>query len=258
MMHMFRFLVPAMTAVLLVGCISSETTSRRPPDSNEDAADQLYNLGAQYYSKGNFELARERLERAVELDSRNANAHSMLALTYARLGNERLATENFNKAVRIAPNNFDVRNAYAIYLCGERDFEEARKQFDRAIAVRENDNSEFMMSNAGVCMAQKPDNELAEKYFRDALAKRPNYKDALLQLATLKHHTGDDLSARAFLQRYLATNPPTAMVLYLGVQIESALDDERAATDYSNQILRDFPDSPEANQVLRSGQAMRQ
>lgn len=251
----YRFLIPALAAALLVGCISSETTSRRPPDSNEDAADQLYNLGAQYYSKGNFELARERLERAVELDSKNANAHSMLALTYARLGNERLATENFNKAVRIAPNNFDVRNAYAIYLCGERNFDEAKKQFDRAISVHENDNSEFMMANAGVCMAQKPDYELAEQYFRDALARRPNYKDALIQLATLKHHTGDDLSARAFLQRYLAANEPAAEVLYLGVQIESALDDERAATDYANQIMRDFPDSRESNLLLRSAQA---
>ena len=31
---------------------------------------------------------------------------------------------------------------------------------------------------------------------------------------------------------------PTASVLYLGVRIEEELGDDRARTDYSNQILR--------------------
>ncbi len=250
-----RILILALAAVVLSGCISSETTSRRPPDTNEEAAEQNYQLGARYYGNGSFELARDRLERAIDLDPRNANAHSMLALTYAKLDNDRLATENFEKAVRIAPNNFDVRNAYAIYLCGEKDFDEARKQFDRAIGVRENDNAEIMMSNAGVCMAQKPDYALAEEYFREALTRRPTYGEALIQMAALKHHTDrKDVSARAFLQRYLASNEASAAVLYLGVQIETELGDDRAATDYSNQLYRDFPNSAEANQLLRTGQ----
>ena len=104
------------------------------------ASDQNYQLGAQYYEKGSYELARDRLERAVDLDSRNANAYSLLALTYARLDNDRLATESFDRAVRLAPNSFDVRNAYAVYLCGENQYDEAQEQFDRAIKVYENDN----------------------------------------------------------------------------------------------------------------------
>lgn len=247
-------ILAAMTSVLFA-CISSETSSRRPPDTNEEAANQNYQLGARYYSNGSFELARDRLERAVALDSRNANAHSLLALTYSKLGNTRLATENFERAVRLGPNNFDVRNAYAIYLCGERDFDAAQEQFDRAISVVENDNSEVMMSNAGVCMAQKPDYLLAEQYFRDALERRPTYGEALIQLAALKHNVDkSDVTSRAFLQRYLATNESSAAVLYLGVQIETALADDRAATDYSNQLFLEFPDSPEATQLLRGGQ----
>ena len=37
---------------------------------------------------------------------------------------------------------------------------------DRAIKVTENDFSESTMTNAGVCMMQKPDHALAESYFR--------------------------------------------------------------------------------------------
>ncbi|MEJ2129995.1 MAG: hypothetical protein P8X81_14290, partial [Woeseiaceae bacterium] len=149
--------------------------------------------------------------------------------------------------------NFNVQNAYAVFLCKNGEYDEARKQFDRAIKVPENDNREITMTNAGVCMMQKPDVELGEQYFRDALRYKPNYGEALLQLSLLKFSAEDYLGARAFLQRYLSSNIPTAGILYLGVRIEEELGDDRARTDYSNQILRDFPQSPEARQILDAG-----
>ncbi len=72
-------------------------------------------------------------------------------------------------------------------------------------------------------------------------------------MSLLKFSNEDFLGARAFLQRYLSSNIPTAGVLYLGVRIEEQLGDERARTDYSNQILREFPESPEARRILESG-----
>ena len=176
----------------------------------------------------------------------------MLALTHVQLGNTRLATESFERAVRVGPNNHDVYNAYAVFLCGQKDFDEAREQFDYAIEVRANENPEIMMTNAGVCMANKPDLELAERYFRDAIEIRPSYCEALIQLAALKHRTGDNLPARAFIQRYLANNVATPAVLMLAINIETELGDERAATNYMNQLLRDFPDSPEARRTMTS------
>ena len=240
-----------MTAIMsiLCGCISSTTELRRF-EASDDAAEQNYQLGAQYFRNGSYELARDRLQRAIEFDSKMASAHSTLALTHVQLGNTRLATESFNRAVRLAPNDHDVRNAYAVFLCGQRDYDEAQRQFDRAIDVRDNDNPELMMSNAGVCMAQKPDLELAEQYFRQAIERRQNYGEALIQLAALKHRTEENLTARGFLQRYLAANEASAAVLYLAIQIETQLGDDRAATNYMNQLLRDFPDSPEARQTL--------
>ncbi len=35
--------------------------------------------------------------------------------------------------------------------------------------------------------------------------------------------------------------------------MEEVLGDERAKTEYSNQILREFPTSPEARRILESG-----
>ena len=245
------------TSLFLTGCVTTTTTTNSTPTPDVadkgNAADLNYQLGARYYRNGNYELARDRLLLSIELNPKNAVAHYTLALTYEQLENLRLATDSYEKALRVAPRDFNVQNAYAVFLCNHQDFDGAREHFDRAIKVTENDFSESTMTNAGVCMMQKPDHALAESYFRQALARKPNYGEALLQLSVLKFSTEDYLGARAFLQRYLSANVPTADVLFLGVRIEEELGDDRARTDYSNQILRDFPESAEARRILGSG-----
>lgn len=248
-----RILIGGIAFLLMAGCVTSTTKKNSSFEVTDDAAAQYYQLGARYYRNGNYELARLRLERALELDPRLASAHYTLALTYEQLENDRLALEHYSEAVRVEPNNYDARNAYAVFLCRQQRFDEAEKQFDRAMKVPDNDSRHVMLTNAGACMTQKPDYDKAEKYFRDALEARPAYGDALLQLAALKHKTGDNLHARAFLQRYLAVNKSSSAALYLGIQIEKSLGDERASTDFANQLLRDFPRSPEARRVLEAG-----
>ena len=61
------------------------------------------------------------------------------------------------------------------------------------------------------------------------------------------------LSARAFLQRYMSSSKTTAGVLYLAAKIEDVLDNDRGRTMYEDQLLREFPTSPEARKVLGSG-----
>ena len=226
-----------------MGCVQTTTvTGGISPDADDgDAAQLNYELGARYYRNGNYELARDRLLLSIDLNPSNAIVHTTLALTYEQLENLRLATESYENAVRAEPRNFDVQNAYAVFLCRQGDFDRARKHFDRAVKVPENDNAYVMLTNAGVCMTQKPDFAAAEEYFRAALNRKADYGDALLQLSLLKFSTEDFLSARAFLQRYLSSSVPTAGVLFLGVRIEEALGDDRARTEYSNRILREFP-----------------
>lgn len=249
-----RSLFLASLAVLLItgGCVS---TTSGPPESEPDpkeAADLLYQLGARYYRNGEYELAKERLIMSIDKDSSNPIVHSTLALTYEQLDNLRLATESYERAVKIAPKNYDVLNTYAVFLCRYGNYEDAQENFERAINIHENDNPEITLTNAGVCMLSKPDPVQAEQYFRRALDRKSTYGDALLQMCLLKHRHGEQLLARAFMQRYLASNPPSAAVLHLGLKIEVALGDERAKEEYSNRILREFPQSPEARMVLDS------
>ena len=243
----------AVCFVLTASCISTTTGSPKRRVNNIDAAEQNYQLGARYYKQGSYLLARDRLELATRLNSKLAVAHSALALTYEALDNKRLATQSFEAAVRNAPRNFDIQNIYAVFLCRQREFDKADKFFQKAIKHRENDFAEVTMTNAGVCMVQRPNLDLAERYFRAALERRSNYGEATLQLCLLKFQRQDFLSARAFLQRYLSTNASTAGILYLGSLIEDKLGDGRARADFENRLLSEFPASPEARKVLSAG-----
>ena len=247
-------LLGAMAVLLFIGGCISTTTG--PPESKADqgdAAELNYQLGARYYRKGDYDLARDRLELALEQNPKNGLAWSALGLTYEALGNVRLAEESYDQAVRVAPRDFQIQENYAVFLCRQGRFDDARRYFDKAIKAPTNDYSEQTYTNAGVCMMRKPDHVAAEEYLRAALERRPTHGEALLQMSVLFYETGDNLRARAFLQRYLGSNMPTAPVLMHGIRIEEKLGDDTARREYTLQLLRDFPDSAEAERIRQSG-----
>lgn len=243
-------LVVLASAILAVACVSTTTGMPESNSSEADAASINFQLAIKYYQNGNYELARDRLLLSTEQDPKQATVWSALATTYEQLGNLRLAEETHAKALRVGPRNFDVQNSYAVFLCGQQRFADAKIQFDKSIGAATNDNPEVMMTNAGVCMMQAPDYDSAEDYFRQALDRRPAHSEALLQMTLLKHQTGDNLTARAFLQRYQSQYQADSGVLYLCVLIEEALGDQRARSECANELLRGFPESIEAQRVL--------
>lgn len=247
------FAAVMLSGFLASACVSTTTGTPAPEADAVDAAELNYQLGARYYQNGKYELARDRLLLAIELQPRLAVAHTTLGMTYEALDNLRLATASYENALRAAPRDFDVQNAYAVFLCRQRDFDGARKYFEKAASHPENDNAERTLTNAGLCMAQKPDVVEAERLFRAALDRRATYGEALLQMCLLKYQSEDFLSARAFLQRLMSASPSTAGILLLAAEIEGKLGNDRGREEYVNQLLRQFPESPEARKALSSG-----
>lgn len=240
------------SSTVLFACVSS-TTGKPPREANTaDAASINFQLATEYFQNGNYELARDRLLLSTKLDPKRPVVWSTLATTYEQLGNARLAEEAHNKALRAGSNNFYVQNSYAVFLCRQQRYDDAEKQFERSIGGATNDNPEQMMTNAGVCMMQKPDYDKAESFFRRALERQSNYPEALLQMAILKFEIEDYLHARAFLQRYNQYYPEGAGTLYLCVLIEEEMGDDRARRDCADKLLKNYPNSEESRRILES------
>ena len=243
--------VLALSGLVLGGCVTT-TTGPADPETGDDAAEYNYLLGVRYLENENYDVARDRLERAIELDPKMGGARMALGMAYEALGNTRLATESYEASVRVEPRNYELQNGYAVFLCKQREYDKAEKYFNRAASHPENDTAETTLTNAGMCMQQKSDTAAAEAFYRQALERKPNYGEALLQLCLLKFQQQDFLGSRAFLQRFMSSNRTTAGVLFLAAEIEGKLGNERGRTEFINQLLREFPESPEARRALSS------
>jgi type IV pilus assembly protein PilF len=214
-------------------------------DGTPDAAIANLNLGAGYLQQGRADLAIERLERALDINPRLVAAHSTIAVAYSQNGDLAQAENHYRRATELAPNDGSPANAYAAFLCQQRRWTEAEPFFRRAAADDDYTTPEVALTNAGVCARDAGANDKAAESFRAALARNPTYPDALLNLMDLSYQDRNFLQTRAFVQRYLASHPPAAPVLWLCFNAERELANAEGADRCAAQLRAGFRGTPE-------------
>jgi type IV pilus assembly protein PilF len=242
----------ALVATLgLVGCVTTEVSGDASPVANPKEAAQInQELGIAYLRQGNYEQARTKLEKAVNDDPDLATAHSALGLVYERLGAMDNAEDEYRRAVRLEGKDPNTLNALAVFLCAQRNEpDDALRYFDRALEYPLFPNRVMVFTNAGVC-ARKVDLQMSEDYFRRALALEPTSSVVLLQLSDVAFQQGNYLQSRGFLERYITTIGVSPAVLWLGVHIETALGDAKAAEIYGQRLKAEFPTAVETRMLL--------
>ena len=248
----FRTLLPILMSLASMlpigGCGGSKTVIDR--SQRDQAAVYNMQLATDYFRQGNLPLAKEKIERALEQDSRNAQAHMVAGLLYQRLGDNDKADSHFDRALALEPRNSEIRNNYAQYLCSRGKIDRGEKMFLAAAKDPLYKTPEAAYMNAGLCARSGGDFKDAEKHFRSALEIKQNFPSALLAMADLELHNDRPLQARAFLERYFSAAPTNAAALLLGVRIERSLGNQSQADDYARRLRDDYPNSDE-NRALR-------
>ncbi|MDX1593042.1 MAG: type IV pilus biogenesis/stability protein PilW [Gammaproteobacteria bacterium] len=258
--HVTRCLGVCLAALLLLGgCATSggitsvdDGIDYKRPDikPRPAAAEPNALLGIEYMKAGQDAQAMEHLQRALVHDPNLAVAHNGIAVLYEKLGQDEKAEAHFRRVVEISPNDSDAWNNYGRFLCSNQRYEESTRAFERALANPLYKTPQNTLTNLGVCALRDGQRELAENYFRQALAKAPNFVPALYQMASLSWESGNALQARAYLQRLTRLVRPNAAMLWLGVQVERELGDRGAAENYARQLRERFPTAPETRLLL--------
>jgi type IV pilus assembly protein PilF len=252
-MNAFRVIVLCVCLVVLQACVTESKSGSSVP-SEADAAKANTNLGAGYLKQGKPDLAIERLNRALDQDPRNAEAHSTIALAYDQLGVLEDAEVHYKRAVQLEPENGLSANAYAVFLCRHQRWKESEPYFRRAADSRGYRTPELALANAGNCAADNGDQTKAADYYREALTRNKTYPSALRGMMDLSYQQKNYLQARAFVQRYLDSQTANAPVLLMCVNVERQLANKAAADRCAAQLKSGFPTSPEVAQL----QAMQQ
>lgn len=233
-------------AWLAAGCATTSESPEKRDSKARQAAEINTSLGRQYLDRGQYEVALEKLKKAISADPSYAPGHTLIAVLYEQIGELELAEQHYRAAVKASPDNGDVNNNYGVFLCSVGRNDQAERYFLQALDDPFYSTPEVAYANAGSCVLESGDLDKAERYLRQSLEYDKNFPDALLTMASLEFQTGDDLRARAFIQRYGAVATHTAESLLLGMQIETRLNDSGAAREYEALLLARFPDSRQA------------
>ena len=235
-----------MLVSMLLGACSTNPALEDNNNKSVVAARANTQLGIEYLREKNYEMALDKLTKAIEAQPDYAMAHDVIAILYAQVGNKELAEKHYQRGLKLNPDNSDAHSNYGQFLCSNGRYKEAEQQFLVAANNPYYKTAELPLFNAGLCMAGVPDLAAAEQYYRRALDKNPKFAPALYQMAVLSFAAQDYLKTRAWLLRYQESGSRTPDSLWLAVQTEYALGDNQAWGNYALQLRSRFPDSEQA------------
>jgi type IV pilus assembly protein PilF len=242
----FKLLPALLLSLLLAACASTGESKSGEKTEGRKAAETNAALGRQYFDRKQYEIALEKLKRAVAFDPTYAPAHTMLGVLYETLGEIDKAGEEYKLAVRYDAEDGDVNNNYAVYLCSKGKYKEAERHFETAMQDPFYNTKYVASGNAGLCALNNNDLDKAELYLRQSLEYDQKYAPALLPMAQVSYRKQDFFKARAFLQRFESAGKINSESLYLGYLIESHLGDGKSASRYRENLMDQFPGSAEA------------
>jgi type IV pilus assembly protein PilF len=251
--------VLAVALVLVAACGTAparDTRSSKAKDADREritAAETNVSLGQGYMEQGKLEIALEKLQRAIELDPNLPTAHTVIAVLYEQIGDNVQAEEHYRKSVSLAPKSGASNNNFGTFLCKQAKYEEADKYFERALTDPFYQTPAVALANRGACAVKWGREDLAEESLRRSLQIDAGNPTALYELAEILFRKGDHFRARAFVQRYEASAQASPESLLLALRIEEQLGNVKAARDYRNRLLNDFPESEQAQSLNGKG-----
>jgi type IV pilus assembly protein PilF len=248
---MVRAVLSCIAAACLFGCMGNNPSEMSKPQPDR-ASDINLEIGIDYLRKGNLSQAKEKIERALDQNPRNAKAHAAAGLLYDRLGETKDADSHFDRAMSLEPKDPDIGNNYAAFLCKNGRFERGEKVALQTAANQLYKTPEIALVNAGNCARAAGNLARAEEHYRRALNGRPRFTAALYEMTEVKITQKDYLSARGFYQRYMEQSRTSPQTLWLCVRIEKGMNNTEVASNCAQRLKNEYPSASETKALIES------
>ena len=246
----------------MAGCTSTTTTTSTGPAGDTEArtgrpaaadkgdperrAKVRLELASAYLSRGQFDTALEEARQALAAKPDWPDAHSLLALIYASQGDNRQAEQSFQRALQLSPQDGNLMHNYGWYLCQQRRFADADRQFENALAQPQYRDVPRTLLAAGVCQARDNRMAEAERSLSRAFELEPGNPAVAYNLSDLLYRRGDYERARFYVNRVNAVPDYTnAQSLWLAARIEKRAGNAAGLDDAARKLRDRYPQSPE-------------
>lgn len=248
-------IVRAAFAALLFSLLTACVTEGGKPDplksdEGRDAARDAYiQLGIGYLQGGDASRAKRPLQKALELDPSNADAHAALAVAFQIEMEPELAEQEYKKALSNSDGDSRIRNNYGSFLFEQGRYQDAYEAY--SVAASDNMYAERakVFGNLGRTAQKLNKPQLAKQHFEKSLRLSRNQPEVLFELAQISFDEKMYVPARDYYQRYSKmVNEQDARGLLLGIRLANIFDDRDTAASYGLQLKRLYPGSPEYRQ----------
>jgi type IV pilus assembly protein PilF len=247
----------AFALVLLAGCaapVNPTPDVRTASDltDNDRRARLRMELAAGYFSRGQTTTALDEVKQVIAARPDLPEAYNLRGLIYASMGQLALAEESFLRALQLNPRDADTMNNFGWFLCQQRRYDEAQRQFSSALAVPQYRDVPRTLLAKGVCEARAGRLPDAEVTLSKAYEMDPANPTAAFNLADVLFRLGELERARFYIRRVNAQNETAnAQTLWLAIRIERKLGNLIGANGLGVQLRQRFPESPQALQFER-------
>jgi type IV pilus assembly protein PilF len=207
-------------------------------------------LGIGYIRNGEYDRAKEKLSKALEIDPDSAEVYNALGLLYQVQGESKLAEEHYRKAIKQDSEFTQARNNFGAFLFEQGRYKAAIKQLERAAEDPQYRSRSQVFENLGRCYLQTGYMEKAENAFTRAVNLNPRQPRALLELGVIQFDQQEFVSSRKYFQRHLEVSRQSARSLWLGIRLARRFGDKDDEASYSLMLKNIFPASDEFKQYM--------
>lgn len=243
-------------ANLLSACITETTGGFNVEKSDTQALQNYIRLATGYLEQNDLANTKRHLANAENLDNNNSEVFAIWGLVYAQEGEVDLAEEKFQRALRINSKNSQARNNYSAFLFANSRFEDAYEQLEQVVADAEYQARPQAFENLGLAALQLERIDAAENAFSRALQLNSNQLRSSLEMTSINLQKKDVLQARAFYRNYLNLLQlykigQTAHSLWVGIQLEHTLGNLENVYKYGDELEADFSSAAETQLYLQ-------
>lgn len=239
-----RLFVLLVAAGLMQACVAVNPGKSR----EERASDVNTEMGLGYLQQDNFELATEKLVKALRQNPESVKANYVYAVLQDKLGQKELAEFHYRKATELDPKNSEAANNFGAFLCRNGRELESEDYFLKALDNPLYKTPEYAYTNAAICLLQVNQTEKGKEYLRKAVASKSDFGPALLALSDVLYKEGDFTSAKIYIDRYHLVSKASARSLWLAIRNTLELNNEGEVDELAQRLEADFPDSTEYQQ----------
>ena len=242
-----RFILSLFLIFFMVSCAANIEIQKKQGEASR-------NLGEVYLQQRDFSSALREFLKAENIYPMDPYLQNDLGLSYMAKDRLGLAIKHFKNAVKLKPNYAPaINNLGTAYI--------ARKEWDMAIACFKEIIDDilyvtphFPLTNLGWAYYNKQEYELAEKYYRDALALDPNFIIALRGLGQTYIVMERAADAAAMLEKAVKIYPRSdESYFYLARAYRLSREYKKAISAY-NKVVELAPDGPFAIEAQKEAE----